>query len=829
MFRNYLTVALRNIIRHKLYSFINIGGLAVGLTCAILIILFVRDELSYDQWLHGTEHLYRLEQNIVVPGRASLPWAVVAFPMPAAMKDEIPEVTGMTRIWPEEFTLTAGDRQFLETAVDVVDPNFFQIIKLKFIAGDPEQVLRQPESVVLSQTGARKYFGNADPVGKTITTGRGGCDDADLACKESLVSLQVTGVIHDIPHDSQLAGDIFIPNTSLSDRYPQKAKEAWLSNNGYAYLALAPGTVPETVIAKAAPLLNRAMNSDLQKLGLHLTGAQIYLLHLTPFARVHLDSDRWQNNMTPPGSVATVYGVTAIGILILLVACFNFMNLATAGALLRAREIALRKTMGARRGQLMTQFLGEAVLMALLALLLALAVGKMLLPIFDSFLQRPLTFDYFADWPLVMLTLAIAVAAGLVGGTYPALVLSNFRPASVLRANTAGQSGSGRLRAILVVLQFAVSIGLGIAALVVFSQIRFARHVDLGMQRDNVLIVGGHGRLTGDGRQSFVQGLRSQPGVLAVGLDNIEPFESGTSLVPVKVPGHPDVVLLNEIAASPEIPAVYDMKLIAGRLLSDARAEDRMYETKELQANARNEGHSVLVNEAAAARLGFTPEQAIGKVILYGFNHAAIVGVLADAKYGGARESVKPTAFSYYPESGANLAVRVRADMIPQTLSFIDKSWHNFAPITAVQRHFLDDSFDKLYSADERQGEMFDIFVGIAILIACLGLFGLAAFTAGRRTKEIGIRKVFGASTRDVVLLLIWQFSIPVLIANAIAWPLAWYYLSDWLHGFAYRIALSPLYFAGVGAVALVIAWITIFAHAWRVARANPINALRYE
>jgi putative ABC transport system permease protein len=533
--------------------------------------------------------------------------------------------------------------------------------------------------------------------------------------------------------------------------------------------------------------------------------------------------------MTPPGSWATVYGVSAIGLLILLVACFNFMNLATARALLRAREIALRKTMGALRQQLVIQFLGEAVVMALLALLLALAMAEMLLPVFDDFLQRPIAFTYAADWPLLLLILAIAVAAGLVSGSYPALVLSGFRPAAVLRANTGGQAGSGRLRAILVVLQFAVSIGLGIAALVVFSQINFARNVDLGLQRDNVLVIDSHGRVTGEGRQSFVQALRSQPGVLALGMGGQQPFDTGQSLVPVMVPGHPDVIMLNEIDASPDIPSVYGMKLIAGRLLSDARSEDRMYFKELLRPDARNEGHNVLINEAAAARMGFTPQQAIGKSILFGSNHANIVGVLADAKYGGAREPVKPTAFDYYAEQPANVVLRLRGDMIPQTLSFIDKSWHSFAPITAVQRHFLDDSFDKLYSSDERQGKMFGIFVAIAIFIACLGLFGLAAFTAGRRTKEIGIRKVFGARTRDVVLLLIWQFSIPVLIANAIAWPLAWYYLRGWLEGFAYRIALNPLYFAGVGTVALVIAWITIFAHAWRVARANPINALRYE
>jgi putative ABC transport system permease protein len=834
MFRNYLTVALRNIVGHKLYSIINIAGLAVGLACVLFIVLFLRDELSYDRWLPGAEHLYRLEQAVLVPGRPPLTMAVIPFALPKAMRDEIPEVKGMTRLWQEPMTLTVGDRQFVES-VDVVDSEFFEIIKLNLIAGDPHQVLRDPESIVLTQSAARKYFGDVDPLGKTISTGRGGCPDEDMACKDNTISLKVTGIARDIPHNSQLVGEVFIPNISLADRYSQMMKENWLAQNGYGYMELAPGADPQTVIDKAAPILNRALTSDLHRLGVKLTGAQAYLLHLTPFAKVHLDSSRWLFNMTPPGSWATVYGVAAIGLLILLVACFNFMNLATARALLRAREIALRKTMGARRQQLVMQFLGEAVLTALVALLVALAMAEMLLPAFDAFLQRPLAFDYRADWLLLLLILAIAVAAGLVSGSYPALVLSAFRPAAVLRSNTGGQTGSGHLRAILVVLQFAVSIGLGIAALVVFSQIRFARNVDLGLQRDNVLVVAGGGRVTGEGRQSFVQALRSQRGVLALGIGNFQPFDSGQSLVNVMVPGHPDVIMLNEINASPDIPTVYAMKLTAGRLLSDARAEDKLYRKEMLQQkdilqpDPRDEGHNILINEASAARMGFTPQEAIGKTVLFGGNHVNIVGVLADAKYGGARETVKPTAFDYYPQVPGDIVLRVRGGEIPQTLSFIDKSWHSFAPNMAVRRHFLDDSFDKLYSADERQGTMFGIFVAIAIFIACLGLFGLAAFTAGRRTKEIGIRKVFGASTRDVVLLLIWQFSIPVLIANAIAWPLAWYYLRGWLEGFAYRISLSPLYFVGVGAVALAIAWITIFAHAWRVARANPINALRYE
>jgi putative ABC transport system permease protein len=834
VFRNYLTVALRSMVRHKLYSVINIMGLGVGLACVLFIVLFLRDELSYDRWLPGAEHLYRLECSVQVPGRPLLTMAVIPFAMPKAMKDEIPEIEAMTRLWQEGMTLTVGDRQFVEK-VDVVDPDFFQIVKLDLITGDAQQVLHEPESVVLTQSAAHKYFGNEDPIGKTITTGRGGCPDSDMACKDTTISLKVTGIARDIPHNSQLVGDVFISNNSLADRYSQMMKGSWLSQNGYGYLKLVPGADPQSVIAKTAPILDRALTSDLQRFGVKLSGSQAYFPHLTPFAKVHLDSSRWLFNMAPPGSWATVYGVAAIGLLILLVACFNFMNLATARALMRAREIALRKTMGARRAQLVTQFLSEAVLMALLALLVALALGEILLPAFDAFLQRPIAFDYRADWRVALFILAIAVAAGLISGSYPALVLSAFRPASVLRANTAGKSGSGRLRSVLVVLQFAVSIALGIGALVVFSQINFARNVDLGLHRDNVLVIGGGGRITAEGHQSFVQALRSNPGVLALGIANIQPFDTGQSLVNVIVPGHPDVIMLNEINASPDIPAVYGMKLIAGRLLSDARAEDRMYrkeirEEKDiLQPDPRDEGHNVLINESAAGRMGYTPQQAVGKTVLFSGNHINIAGVLADAKYGGAREPVKPTAFEYVSEWPGDVVLRVRGDSIPQTLSFIDKSWRGFAPNVAIQRHFLDDSFDKLYSADERQGTMFGIFVAIAIFIACLGLFGLAAFTAGRRTKEIGIRKVFGAKTRDVVFLLVWQFSIPVLIANVLAWPLAWYFLRGWLEGFAYRISLNPLYFAGVGAAALVIAWVTIFAHAWRVARANPINALRYE
>ena len=509
----------------------------------------------------------------------------------------------------------------------------------------------------------------------------------------------------------------------------------------------------------------------------------------------------WRFNETPGGSRTTLYGVGLVGLLILFVACFNFMNLATARALLRAREIALRKTYGAGRGQLIIQFLGEAVLTALLSLLVALALVEILQPAFGRILGHPIGLHYAADWPLLLAIIAIAIAAGLISGSYPALVLSGFRPAMAMRA---GNAGSGRLRTALVVLQFAVSIGLGIAVMVVFSQINFARNIDLGFRKDNLLVVPADGLVTVGGRESFVQRLRSNPGILDVAVTNAVPFGTyGLGLAAAQLPGRPQMIGLNLLTIGTNTAQLMGMRLVAGRLLSDKRTLDQ-FDAHEDHATGANDGHDVLIDDVAAAALGFTPQQAVGKTIIFGKSHVQIVGVMANVKFGGAREPAMATMYVYDPQQTASVLVRLRPDAVPQTLSFIDRAWHEFAPTKAMDRWFMDDVYGRQYRSDERQGELFGVFVAVAILISCLGLFGLAAFAAGRRTREIGIRKVFGASSRDVIVLLLWQFSIPVLIANAIAWPIAWYYLQGWLYqGFAYRIPLSPLYFIGAGAAAL--------------------------
>ncbi|HEX4078895.1 MAG TPA: ABC transporter permease [Rhizomicrobium sp.] len=810
MLHNWLVTALRNFARHRLYSFINIAGMAVGLACAIFIILFLRDELSYDSWIPGTKNVYRVEGWFYFPGRGIEPAGAIPFPVTPAMLAQIPEVEAQTHLINKKTTVNVGNRQFSES-VDFVDPGFFRIIRLPLIAGDPARVFAQPESVVLSQTLAQKYFGGADPVGKTIVV-------------DAKHPLTVTGVLRDLPHNTQLYADMVVPNTSGADPLPLSEKREWLNIDGFGYVRLAPGANPNTVLGKLKPILDRNVDAGKEE-GLHIPGSQLLQVHMTPFRDVHLTSDKY-GGMKAAGSWTTIYGFAAIAALILAIACFNFMNLATARAMMRAREVSLRKVVGAKRVQLIVQFLGESVLTALIALFLAFAVVEVLLPLYDGFLDRPIVPNYLADWPLSLSVLGIAVAAGLLGGFYPALVLSGYRPAAVLKPAAGSLSGSGLLRTALVVLQFAISIALGTAALVVFAQIRHARQIDLGFDRDNVVIVSGANDLTPSAREDFAHALAADPAIDGVAQSGPVPFVRDIQIENVDVPGRPETLSIRTIDMGFDFPTVYRMRLLAGRQLSASRGDD----TNRGDANDGFENdRNVLISAAAARRFGYGIGEAPGKTIDVDHAHMTIVGVLGDAKMEGALAVSEPLIFYNNPVHIDSFSIRIKAGQTQAALAAIDRTWHQFAPTVAISRHFLNQFFDRLFATDVRQGAMFGVFVGIAIFIACLGLFGLAAFTAERRTREIGVRKVFGARTRDLVGLLVWQFSIPVLIANAIAWPVAWYWLHNWLESYAYRIALSPLYFLAAGAAALVIAWLTVIGHSLTIARANPIHALRYE
>jgi putative ABC transport system permease protein len=822
MFRNYLITALRGFFRHKLYSFINIVGLTVGLTSTIFIILLLRDELSYDKWIPGAENLYRIEQGFHIPGQPPMRSNLAAFPMPDAMLTQIPEVKAAIHLEHYRMTVTTGNRQFLDH-VDVVSPNFFQEIRLPLTHGDPAAVFAQPESAVITESMARKYFGGIPPIGKMLRVG-GVCESGPeiQGCIIRQANVLVTGVVRDLPHNTQLIGDVFIPNTSAADPMSPERKQGWLSNHGFGYVELAAGANPKLVEKKFIAVIDRSV--DLAKLvGMRMAASRVMTPYLTPFRDVHLTSD-YYGGMTPGGSWTMIYGFAAIAVLILLVACFNFTNLATARAMARAREISLRKVVGARRGQLVVQFLSESVLIALISFALALSLTEVLLPFFNRVVGTPIALHYLSDWPLTLGLLGLAVLTGLAAGVYPALILSGFRPASALRNNAAATQGAGLVRTVLVVVQFAVSIGLGIAALVVFAQISFAHAVDLGLKKDGIVVLNMNGVLPATS-QSMVRAMAADPALKGATLSGDVPFSGNSDNRVIQVPGESANTVMRFVGLGPDFPSFYGIQLLSGRALSWG------------DMVRHGSDFNIVINGSAAKRFNFSPDGAIGKSFIAHDDaqrpghtvRATIVGVTADFLFEGDRRVIVPTLYSFDPENISFLSVKLPATGVPQALATVDRIWHAFEPSIAINRYFLEADFEKQFLGDEQQGRIFGLFVGIAIFIACLGLFGLAAFSTERRTREIGIRKSFGARARDIVLMLLWQFSIPVLAANLIAWPIAYYYLRHWLEGYAYRISLSPFYFLGAGLAALIIAWATVFVHARRVARANPIHALRYE
>lgn len=802
MLRHYLIAAVRHFVRHKLYSFINVVGLAVALACGILILLFVRYQLSYDEWVPDSANLYRLELTLNLISRPPLPQARIS-PSVRDLLAKIPEVEAITYLAPEEMTVTVGHRQFLETAARV-DPNLLEIIRLPLVSGDPAHVLTHPGSVILSQAMAKTFFGAAVPVGKFLT----------LRGSFGARSLQVTGVLRDLPTNSQLAANIIVPDSASTGT----------ADTAYVYVRLIAGARPQRVLQELKPLLDATFHVKFGNF--EQTASELEQFHLTRFRDVHLAGGRY-GGMTPAASPALVYGFAIIALLIVLTASANFMNLATARATLRAREIGLRKIGGAARRQLVVQFLSEALLVSAVSLVAAMALVEVLLPVYDRHLGEPIRLQYPADWRLLVAIGAGTFVLGLLGGAYPALVLSRFRPAEALRAGGASPMGSGVFRSILVLGQFAVSIGLGVAALVIFRQIDFARGLDLGFDRDHIIVIRGMSGMAPGSREGFMRELLRGPGIIQTALADDVPFEREPLYQGLEhAQGSSQPFSAHFVDITPDYPSLLGMRLLAGRLLSATRGED-------VRVRSGSGVWNILINAETARQLGVSPAAAVGRIIVPA---GRVVGVLEDAKVRGVQAPVMPVIYQvdpsiYRADSGhaTELLVRVSGGDLSKTLAFIDRTWRSWAPGVAPDRYFLSSAFNDLFTSEERQGTVLALFVALGIFIACLGLFGLTVFTAERHTKEIGIRKVSGARTRDIVRLMLWRISVPVLGANVIAWPLAYAYLRHWLDGYAYRIALNPVYFVAAGAVALLIAWATVYANTLRLARTGPMRALRYE
>jgi putative ABC transport system permease protein len=825
MWRNYFTVGIRALVKNRTYAFINIFGLAIGIAACLILFVYVRYETSYDQSVPGHERIYQVQATWHEPGQPINASQRSPLPIRDTIAGGFPQVEAVTIAQPGEASFLKEGQPLLLDAL-VVDPAFLDIFQLPFVRGSAGSALPNVRSVVLTESEALRQFGSLDVIGRTVTeTSEGQRED-----------YTVTAILADLPGNTHLRFDALF-RFDPSD-YPDGIAigRNWGQMNQFHYVRLRPGADPAAINA-AFPAWERRMMPP--EPGQTRSRADIVDFRLTPLADVHL-GDAQQGAMSPGNDRRTVATFSIVAALILFMACINFINLSTARAGQRAREVALRKVLGASRKQLIGQFLGESMLVALISMLIALTMVELALPRLAAALDADLHLSYLGQGGFLPHVIALTLLVGAVGGLYPAFVLSRFQPASVLKANkgSAETQGSGRLRGLLVVAQFAVSIGLIVCTWVVYSQTRYVQTADPGYEREGLIQVDGAWRLQELGNYDEVRRqIAAVPGVANVARTNIGIAATNRSIQRVLMPGAPDGLGMGVYRTDADFFPTMGMRLLSGRGFADRYANDRVVRAEgEGQPSPLLErGLNVVLNRRAARLLGIAdPAAALGRQIQVGMDGndmipSTIVGVVEDTRIRTARDEIEPLVFTYDPERTTRLIIRYRSDNPAEVLQAVNGVWSRFLADAPFEGALAEDLIAELYQRERARGAVFAGFSLLAVIISCLGLFGLAAFTAERRTKEIGIRKVLGATVRHIVQLLAWQFSKPVVIANLIAWPVAWWVMRDWLNTFDARIGLGPTPFVAAGLLALAIAIGTIAGHAIKVARANPIHALRYE
>ncbi len=827
MFQNYISVAFRNLIKNKLYSAINIIGLAVGLAACILIMLFVRDELSYDKHWSKADSLHRITADFYVPGREPFITAMGQGPVKAALENYFPEeierVTRFNGMGP----VVSYDGKIFNERIMWTDPDTADMFSFNVLAGDIHAALNDNASLAISESFAQKHFGDKNPIGEVM----------NLTLYTVDRDYKIAAVFEDLPHNTVLDFQALamIDEKDFENFGWEFAQ--WFSTNNYVYLELKDGVSIETVNQRLPDFTNINIEIPPGFGGPDTQAADFIKYSTQPITDLQLNPRAPAGSeMKPTGSMEGVYIFSAIAGLILLIACINFMNLATAKSTKRAREVALRKVLGAQRSQLIIQFLGESILVALIGLILGIVLVEACLPTFGEFVSKDLYFS-LTDGMTLAILLGLILVVGVLGGVYPALVLSGFLPARVLKANKSAEtSGSASLRNVLVITQFAISIGLIIATGVVYGQKYYATTMDPGFNKDNLLVVRDLIRNgSRDQRDAFKEEVARLPGVVSVSYSFDRPSSGNNSNRGVTLPDSDASILIGYQSVGYDFFETYEVPVIAGRNYSREYSLDGMPSGEGAKPGDRLQG-TMVINEAAVRRLGYASnEDAIGKSFSMGVDQdieadMTIIGVVADLNFQSLRSVIRPEMFSMEKEIFSNLTVRFEgngADMA----SKIEQVWNSMITSVPYRYEYVDESMAAEFEEEAAQSVMLGVFAGLAILIACLGLYGLASFTAERRTKEIGIRKVMGARVRDVVQLLVWQFSKPVLVANLIAWPVAVWGMLQWLETFPYRMdtwMLLPLCI-GAGLIALTIAWATVGGNAAKVARSNPIKALRYE
>lgn len=809
MLRNFLKVSIRNLVRNKTYSLINILGLSIGMACSIIIFLFVFDELSYDKFNEKADQIYRIGIDVKMQG-TRMKGYITGAPVGRTFVNEIPEVKNSTRIikaqiHEDEAVVKYGEKKFVEENLFYVDSSFFDIFTIEFVEGKKSHVLNAPNQIVITESIAKKYFGDQDPLGKSLT----------IQGDEYLIQ----SVIKDAPHNSHFHYNILASLVTL----PIANGEGWMSNDySYTYLLLDKGVDKNKVKDKMVKAAMKYLEPELQNVfGVTMeefeSAGNSFDYVLQPLTDIHLKSHT-DYEIEPNSSIVYVYIFSIIAVFILFIAIINFMNLSTARSTTRAKEVGLRKVIGAQRRSLFHQFLFESIVMSLISLIVAMVIIESVLPFFNSFTLKHLSIGYLSNIYVLPSLLLLAIVVGIISGLYSASYLSSSKILNVIKGKVLSGGNHSWFRSALVIFQFAISITLFICTFIIYSQLNLLRNKDIGFDKKDIVVVEKADAL-GESFESFKEELESNPMIESVTASSTLPSRMFGGL-PLSVEGDPDnkSYAPRLMSVDPDFAKTYDLKMKEGRFFSEDFSTDTF---------------SVVLNESAVKEMALK-EPVVGKRLVTTFfgntYHWNIIGVVKNFNFRSLHQDVGPLVISSPFLNGTNLiSVKMRTGISEESIDFIRKTWDKFVIDTPLDYSIMEDDFNNLHSEEFRTGDVFIIFSILAIFIACLGLFGLASFIAENKTKEIGIRKALGSSIIQILVLLLTQFTKWVLWANIIAWPLAYFFMNAWLENFAYQVNIHWWVFILSAILALLVAVVTVSYQAISAARKNPVDSLRYE
>jgi putative ABC transport system permease protein len=809
MIRNYLKIAFRNLTKYKFISFINLFGLAVGLTCCLLITTYILNELSYDRYNKNAENTYRVTRDFNnEDGVVSLRLSTISPPFGYYLPNDFPEIQKMTRLLDNGITpLRYKDKLINEQNVFFADENLFDVFTIKVLQGNPKTALSGPFSVMLTEETAKKYFDNEDPMNKVIRA-------------NNQFDVKVTGIYKAFPANSHIHPGMLVSFNTLKDSavYGERnLRTNWGNNSFFTYLLLPPKCNTNRMLAQFPAFIDKHMANE-EYIGKQ--ASKYTKLGLQKLTDIHLYSHT-DYEAEPNGDIKRVYIFSAIALFILLIACINYMNLSTARSILRAKEIGIRKVIGARKKELISQFLSESVLLSWAAILIAFGLIYLALPWLNKISGQQISSGILMKWQILVPVFLTPFIVGIVSGLYPALFMSSFQPVKTLKGLFKAGGGNISFRKVLVIIQFAISIVLIITTAIVFQQLHYMQKKSLGFDKQHIVVIPYNNALN-DKYEAFRSELLSNVNFknsartsrIPTGrlLDDMGAYVlSGDSMKPANTD-------IKFVSVDYDFIPTYGIQMAAGRNFS------RDYSTDTL---------SFVLNQSAVKALGWKmPQDAVGKDFKYGNTKGHVIGVIKDFHFESMHQSIVPLVLEMFPPSRYyfnNLSVKFSGNNLAASLSYLENTWKKFLPEIPYQYTFLDENFDKLYEAEQRQGNIFTIFACIAIFIACLGLFGLSAFAISQRIKEIGIRKVLGADVSTIVALLSKDFLKLVGLSAIVAFPVAWYFMNNWLRDFAYRISMPWWIFIIAGIVAALIALITISFQAIKAAVANPVKSLRTE